>query len=245
MALAICSRMARTVSSVPAIIVTVSRRDSESRGEFEWIVEIEPSWPVFMAWSMSRASPPRTSPTTMRSGRIRKALRTRSRIVTSPRPSMLGGRDSMRTTWGCCSRSSAASSMVMMRSSSGMKLDSTFSVVVLPAPVPPDTSMLIRPRTQDSRNFVTGSDIVPKDTRSAASYGSAANLRIVSEGPSTASGGMIAFTREPSGRRASTYGDASSMRRPTFVTILSMIHRSWRSSWNFAPDQYSLPARST
>ena len=31
----------------------------------------EPSCPVFIAWSMSRASPPRTSPTTIRSGRIR------------------------------------------------------------------------------------------------------------------------------------------------------------------------------
>ena len=51
----------------------------------------EPSWPVFMAWSMSRASPPRHSPTMIRSGRMRRELRIRSRIVTSPRPSMLGG----------------------------------------------------------------------------------------------------------------------------------------------------------
>ena len=42
-----------------------------------------------------------------------------------------------------------------------------------------------------------------------------ANLRIVSCGPSIASGGMTAFTREPSGRRASTIGDDSSMRRPS------------------------------
>src|SRR4029450_7267249 len=50
---------------------------------------------------------------------------------------------------------------------------------------------------------------------------------------------------EPSGRRASTYGDDSSTRRPTLATILSMIRRSWPSSWNFAPVQYILPARST
>ena len=68
----------------------------------------------------------------MRSGRMRRELRTRSRIVTSPLPSMFGGRDSRRTTCGCCSFSSAASSIVMMRSSSGMNDDSTFSVVVLP-----------------------------------------------------------------------------------------------------------------
>jgi len=35
-------------------------------------------------------------------------------------PSMLGGRVSMRATWVCCKRSSAASSMVTMRSSSEM-----------------------------------------------------------------------------------------------------------------------------
>ena len=88
----------------------------------------------------------------MRSGRMRRALRTRSRIATSPWPSMFGGRDSRRTTCGCWSRSSAASSIVTMRSSSGMNDDSTFSVVVFPAPVPPETRMFTRPRTQASRN---------------------------------------------------------------------------------------------
>ena len=33
-----------------------------------------PSWPVFIACSMSSASSPRTSPTMMRSGRMRSAL---------------------------------------------------------------------------------------------------------------------------------------------------------------------------
>ena len=75
----------------PAISTIVSSRDSASRGELAWTVVSEPSWPVFIACSMSSASPPRTSPTMMRSGRMRSALRTRSRMVTSPRPSMLGG----------------------------------------------------------------------------------------------------------------------------------------------------------
>ena len=39
-----------------------------------WTVDIEPSWPVFIACSMSKASAPRTSPTMMRSGRMRSAL---------------------------------------------------------------------------------------------------------------------------------------------------------------------------
>src|SRR3954451_24033559 len=46
---AICSRIALFDSSMPAIIVIVSSRDSASRGLLQWIVEIEPSWPVFIA----------------------------------------------------------------------------------------------------------------------------------------------------------------------------------------------------
>ena len=43
MAEEICSRIERGDSSIPAIIVIVSSRESESRGELEWMVEIEPS----------------------------------------------------------------------------------------------------------------------------------------------------------------------------------------------------------
>jgi hypothetical protein len=55
--------------------------------------------------------------------------------------------------------------------------------------------------------------------------------RIDTSGPSTASGGMIAFTREPSGRRASTIGLDSSTRRPTRETIFSMIFIRCALSW--------------
>ena len=61
-----------------------------SRGVFAWPVDSEPSWPVVMAWSMSSASPERHSPTMIRSGRMCIALRSRSRIVISPWPSMFG-----------------------------------------------------------------------------------------------------------------------------------------------------------
>ena len=53
-----------------------------------------------------------------------------------------------------------------------------------------------------------------------------------SSGPSTASGGMMAFTRDPSARRASTMGELSSTRRPTADTMRSMTRSRWRSSWN-------------
>src|SRR6476619_5986157 len=127
-------------------------RARASRGVLAWTVVSEPSWPVFMACSMSTVSGPRHSPTMMRSGRIRRVLRTRSRIVTWPLPSMLDGRDSRVITWSCLSWSSAASSTVMIRSSEGMAADSTFSVVVLPEPVPPEIRMFSLPRTQASRN---------------------------------------------------------------------------------------------
>src|SRR6266540_2063576 len=86
--------------SIEAIMTMVSRRDSASRAELEWMVDIEPSWPVFIAWSMSRASAPRTSPTRIRSGRMRRLLRSSWRIVSSPLPSTLGGRCSNAMTCG-------------------------------------------------------------------------------------------------------------------------------------------------
>jgi len=111
--------------STPAMRTIVSSRASMSRGLLAWPVDIEPSWPVFMAWSMSSASPPRHSPTMIRSGRMRRQLRTSSRIGTAPRPSMFGGRDSRVTTCSWRSWSSAASSTVMMRSSFGMNDERT------------------------------------------------------------------------------------------------------------------------
>ncbi len=56
------------------------------------------------------------------------------------------------------------------------------------------------------------------------------NFRIVRSGPESESGAMTAFTRLPSGRRASTIGDDSSMRRPICDTILLMMRRRCDSS---------------
>ena len=88
---------------------------------------------MFMACSMSSASAPRDSPTMMRSGRIRRVLITRSRCVIAP-----GAFDDSSGAFPGAPRapaadcSSAVSSMVTMRSSSGMKRESVFSIVVLP-----------------------------------------------------------------------------------------------------------------
>ena len=101
MAEAICRRITHMGRSKPAMPTIISSRPSASRVSLAWMVVRLPSWPVFIAWSMSSASAPRHSPMMIRSGRMRRALRTRSRVVTSPTPSALFGRVSSRPTCGC------------------------------------------------------------------------------------------------------------------------------------------------
>ena len=60
-----------------------------------------------------------------------------------------------------------------------------------------------------------------------------------------ASGGMTALTRDPSGRRASTIGLASSTRRPSGARMRSITCRRWASSWKRASTGAMRPARST
>ena len=246
MAAPIVSRMAREGRSWPACSTSVSRRTRHSCGLLAWMVDIEPSWPVFMAWSMSRASPPRHSPTMMRSGRIRRQLFTSSRMGTAPLPSTLGGRDSSWIQCGCCSCSSAASSHVMRRSLSGMKDERMLSSVVLPEPVPPETRMFMRARTHERRNVMSsGLDDRKRLTTSPGPHFSLANFRIVRHGPFRAMGGMTTLTREPSLRRASQMGVDSSTRRPTRLTMRSMTWRICRSDSNTVAERTGSPAFST
>ena len=225
------------------MLASVSARLSASSGLFAWIVVSEPSWPVFIAESMSMVSPPRTSPTMMRSGRMRSALRTRSRIVTDPLPSTLGGRDSRRMTCDCWSESSAASSMVTMRSRSGMNDDSELSSVVLPEPVPPETRTLRRARTQAASRSAARWSRVPTPTSSSIVKGRG-NLRIVTTGPSSARGGRITLTRSPVRRRASTMGLDSSTRRLTVDTMRSMVWSSCSVLTNRSLASSMRPSRS-
>ena len=51
-------------------------------------------------------------------------------------------------------------------------------------------------------------------------------------GPTSDRGGMMALTREPSARRASTMGDDSSTRRPIGAMMRSMMRMTWSSFWN-------------
>ena len=198
-----------------------------------------------MACNISKASSPRTSPTTMRSGRIRKLLITSSRCRTAPLPSMFGGRVSRRTTCSCLSCNSAASSMVTMRSAFGMNPESTFSSVVLPVPVPPEIKMLRRALTMAESISSIGSVKLLFSSMVRAVIGSRPKRRIERHGPSIASGGIMAFTREPSAKRASTIGEDSSTRRPTRETMRSIICIKCWLSLKEKLVSSSLPARST
>ena len=170
----------------------------------------------------------------IRSGRMRRAFRTSSRMRTSPWPSMFGGRASSVITCSCWSWSSAASSIVTMRSSPGMKADSAFSVVVLPVPVPPEMRTLSFPRTQAARNCAAFGVSEPNVDQVVH------RVRVARELPDRQRRALERerrddrVTRLPSGRRASTIGDASSTRRPTCETILSMIRSRWALSANVA-----------
>ena len=88
------------------------------------------------------ASAPRTSPMMMRSGRMRSALRTSARCVTSPLPSMLARPrlqpHHVRLPQLQLGRVLDGDDAL----AGGMKPDSTLSRVVLPLPVPPEIRML-------------------------------------------------------------------------------------------------------
>ena len=85
---------------------------------------------------------------------------------------------------------------------------------------------------------------VPKRIRSSTVNGEAENFRMVMTGPTNDSGGMMALTREPSVRRASTIGLDSSTRRPIGAMIRSMMRMTWSSFWKTTLVSSSLPERS-
>ena len=95
--------------------------------------------------------------------------------------------------------------------------------------------------TQRERNSTVSVVSVPSRIMSFRSSRRLLNFRIVTIGPLSESGGMIALTRLPSGSRASTSGDDSSTLRPTCATILLMILRRCDSSVKRTFVSYSRP----
>ena len=174
-----CSLTALTGRSIPAMSTSFQAKAYPRAVGVSVVMEPSPgihsrTCPVFTASHLT---------TTILSGRIRRALITRSRIAIVPLPSILGGLDSMRTLCSCRICSSAASSIVMILSSSGINPESTLRVVVLPELVPPETMMLILLSTQAFKKIVISVVKVPKAIISSTVYGSTANFTNGQGGP--------------------------------------------------------------
>ena len=111
---------------------------------------------------------------------------------------------------------------MIILSSGGTWQERALSSVVLPLPVPPETAMLLRARTAQMSKRRTLRSTEPLSTMSCKVMTREVNVLIVSIGPSSASGGTMAFTRCPCARRAFTIGDDSSIRLPSWPMIRSM-----------------------
>ena len=106
-----------------------------------------------------------------------------------------------------------------------------------------DVLALLRRRLSGTSPSMPTASRSRSDARASSRF--LANLRIVRVGPLSASGGMIALTREPSLSRASTIGEDSSMRRPSGATMRSMTPITARSLENDVPCCTRRPTRST
>ncbi len=163
---------------------------------------------------MSLASLPLTSPTMMRSGRIRRAFLTRSASVIS---SSLSSREqlSSRNVFN-----SSVSSITTTRSVSGIRLNSAFKRVVLPTPGPPAIMIFAGridiPSTYSHNWAATSWLRVPCRTRSKMLNGETLALVIVICGPK---GERAMFTR-PSRLGSSTLTILSRLLRPAKSRIL-------------------------
>lgn len=101
---------------------------------------------------------------------------------------------------------------MMILSLGGINADRAFNVVVLPELVPPDIIALAdltpSPSKHNQKNAASSRDMVFELMRSITVRGSFLNLRIVSEGPSAETGGIVAFILEPSFNLPSRIGDS-------------------------------------
>ena len=122
--------------------------------------------------------------------------------------------------------------------------------VVLPAPVSPATRKFARACTSFASSSAISVDRPPSVTQSrpcrppgSRSSRSRLNLRIERYGPPT--GGMTAFTREPSAMRASTIGWATESSRPARAAIRSESSMSSRELPSRTSVDSRRPRRST
>ncbi len=176
--------------------------------------------------SISRLSASRTSPTTRRSGRIRRASFTSLRSGISPSPSRLGCLHWRPTTSRSGNWSSKISSTVMTRSRLPMLAAKQLSMVVLPAWVEPDTRMFSPLDTAAPRKRADCGVRVPNSTKCSSRLAFTTNLRMFTAQCLRVTSGMTTWSLEPSGNAASTKGDDMSRRRPELFSIRSTRSRT-------------------
>ncbi len=196
-----------------------------SRAELAWMVAM-PGRPLLRAISRSRLSAWRTSPTTIREGRMRRASLTRRRSGISPVPSSEDWRHCMAATSRSGSWSSNTSSQLTTRSRGGIAEARQLSMVVLPAWVPPLTRTLSPEATAAARKSAACRVRVPSRTRSSRWVALATNRRTLTCQCSRDTSGITTCRREPSGRDASTNGDERSTRRPEDLSMRSTRSRT-------------------
>src|SRR5258707_8803110 len=93
--------------------------------------------------------------------------------------------------------------------------DSALSSVVLPEPVPPEIRMFSRQRDAIFNTVAIAGEMLPPAAIVSRVMLFFENLRIEIDAPSSANGGMMKFTRLPSGRGAATSRRASPLGPPT------------------------------
>ena len=139
-------------------------------------------------------------------------------MVIAPLPSVLVPRDTSPKMWGWLGRSSAVSSMQMMRCRWLTSPSRAANNVVLPLPVPPMTRKERRAATNCCKHVFVGSDIVPRSHKVSRLVTAWRSTRNEIHVPPCAGGDKIACTRtlEPSSRDncPSAKHCVSSSRRP-------------------------------
>ncbi len=199
---------------MPARAPSAASRAGTSAAAFAWSVAIPPRWPVLSAVRTSRTSGPRHSPRTILSGRIRSASRTSRDTSMAPAPSTFDRRSTSRTTCGWSGLTSPASSMTTIRSEGSTRDRRLARRVVFPLPVAPVMRSDARPATRPASTSASPGASVPHISRSWRVRAPRRTvLRAMDAHPST-TGGRAAWSRVPSGSRASTRGLASSSRLP-------------------------------
>ena len=106
-------------------------------------------------------------------------------------------------------------------------------------------SMFSRCSTEVASTSLPSEETAPASSSASRSATAFTNLRIATTGPSTDAGGIIAWSLEPSSRRASTAGEALSIRSPSGAIRRRTIEMTSSSLRNATSVLSRFPPRST